>query len=205
MKGLECWNMWHTTPPTSEPVSKSRICKANFSLEQGKIDSCQYTKCWDAQTNQQEMQKSRAFLKFCLLQRLHSPKLEGAVLVFAHSPDKSTCPASGVLLPGMLMEFVFATCWLKEQKNPRIILRAATQDSIFPIGPAELLTSALLSPAWLLHFLLTVALLSTKRTKGSCLPQLYDQHSLLSHTSSNPNLPHPLGGRLNIGLLEQMF
>lgn len=66
-----------------------------------------------------EMWKSRAFLKCCLLQGLHSPKLEARVLLFAHLPDRSTCPVSGVLLPGMLMEFLFATCWMKEQKQTR--------------------------------------------------------------------------------------
>lgn len=29
MKGLECCDICHTTPPMSEPVSRSRICKAN--------------------------------------------------------------------------------------------------------------------------------------------------------------------------------
>lgn len=52
MKELQFHDMWHTTHPSSKPVSKSRICKANFNLEQGEIDSCQYTKYWDAQTNQ---------------------------------------------------------------------------------------------------------------------------------------------------------
>lgn len=52
MKEVECCDMWHAKAPASEPVFESRICKANFRLEQGEIDSCQYTKCWDAQTNQ---------------------------------------------------------------------------------------------------------------------------------------------------------
>jgi len=56
-------------------------------------------------------------MKCCLLQELHSPKMEVRLLAFAHLPDKNTCPVSGVLLPGMLTEFVFATCWIKEQKQ----------------------------------------------------------------------------------------
>lgn len=65
------------------------------------------------------MWKSRAFLKCQLLQELCFPKLEARILVFAHPPYKSTRPVSVVLHPGMLMEFVYATCWTKEQKQAK--------------------------------------------------------------------------------------
>lgn len=117
-----------------------------------------------------EMWKSRALLKCCLLQGLHSPKLEARVLFFQHLPDRSTCPVSGILLSGMLMEFYLLLVGWRNKTKPGIILRAATQDNIFPIGQDKLLTSALLWPMWLLYFLLTLPQLPKKPIKCSYFP-----------------------------------
>lgn len=76
VKGPECSDLYHAALPITEPDSKSRICKTDFSLEQGEVGSSQYTECWDTQSNQQKLWRSKAQLKCSLLQGLHSPKLE---------------------------------------------------------------------------------------------------------------------------------
>lgn len=117
MKEVECCDMWQTKAPTSEPVSK--FAKLISVCSKVRLTAASILSAGMPKPINKEMWKSRAYLKGCLLQGLHSPKLETRVLVFAHLPDRSTCPVSGILLPGMLMEFLFAVCLLKEQKQTR--------------------------------------------------------------------------------------
>lgn len=115
MKEAECCDMWCTNAPASERVSKTRISV----WSKVRLTAASTLSAGMPKPINKEMWKSRAFLKCCLLQGLHSLKLEARVLFFAHLPDRSTCPVSGILLPGMLMEFLFAACWMKEQKPTR--------------------------------------------------------------------------------------
>lgn len=176
MEGLECCDICHTTPPTSEPVSRSRICKADFSLEQGEIDSCHYSCGCSARMPKSVNRKRGGAKQFWNVIEMWSaagttlPKVESRVLVFEHSPDKSICPVSGVLHPGLLMEFVFATGWVKEQNQTKCHSEVSHSRCHLPHQTSWTAIICLSCPVWFLHFLLTVAQLSTKRVKGGCLP-----------------------------------
>lgn len=75
MKKAECCDMC-TNAPASECVSKTRISV----WSKVRLTAASTLSAGMPKPINKEMRKSREFLKYCLLQGLHSPKLEaGAV------------------------------------------------------------------------------------------------------------------------------